>query len=175
MTVLLPKGLSIRVLPATLPASTCCSSWVLLLWTVDLLYRLSIYRATIVCWLTLSHIYMNPVALTGYAPCSISPHPPYIHPRMSLNLSLFQAPVISQCSSQTQGRLNGALMSSPKPLNPPPLTCEHFCAEFSLPPLPHPYIYPVTLFCIPCQIQVIYICHRVSRYHTDNPSRIGIQ
>ena len=43
-----------------------------LLWTMDLLYRLSIYRATIMCWLTLSHVYMNPVAFTGYAPCSIS-------------------------------------------------------------------------------------------------------
>ena len=65
------------------------------------------------------------------------PHPPYIHPRMSLNLSLFQAPVISQCSSQTQGRLNGALMSSRKPLNPPPLTCEHSCASVLSSAFPH--------------------------------------
>ena len=67
----------IRVLPDTLPAATCCSSWVLLLWTMDLLYQLSIYRATIMCWLTLSHVCMHPVAMTGYAPCSISPLIPH--------------------------------------------------------------------------------------------------
>ena len=75
IAVLLPRRLSTRDLPTAVHVATCCSPWVLWLWTLDSQYRLSMCLAAVMCWSTPSHAYMNRVAWTDHAPFSVSTHP----------------------------------------------------------------------------------------------------